>query len=185
MHAQTLDILIERAHLEPEQAHAIGTAIENEITSMQVVTEPVFKAGIAELRTEFKTDLSDVRAEVADVRAEVADVRAEVAELRGEVKQLRTEVTEIRGEVKQLRTEVTEIRADVTQLRGEFTQLRGEFTQLRGEVTQLHRDVAGIRIEMSRMETRLVWKLAGTLLVGFSVMAGALVAALRLALSSG
>lgn len=171
MHAQTLDILIERAHLEPEQAHAIGTAIENEITSMQVVTEPVFKAGIAELRTEFKTDLSDVRAEVADVRAEVADVRAEVAELR--------------GEVKQLRTEVTEIRADVTQLRGEFTQLRGEFTQLRGEVTQLHRDVAGIRIEMSRMETRLVWKLAGTLLVGFSVMAGALVAALRLALSSG
>jgi predicted nuclease with TOPRIM domain len=171
MHAQTLDILIERAHLEPEQAHAIGTAIENEITSMQVVTEPVFKAGIAELRTEFKTDLSDVRAEVADVRAEVADVRAEVAELR--------------GEVKQLRTEVTEIRADVTQLRDEFTQLRGEFTQLRGEVTQLHRDVAGIRIEMSRMETRLVWKLAGTLLVGFSVMAGALVAALRLALSSG
>lgn len=164
MHAQTLDILIERAHLEPEQAHAIGTAIENEITSMQVVTEPVFKAGIAELRTEFKTDLSDVRAEVADVRAEVA---------------------ELRGEVKQLRTEVTEIRADVTQLRGEFTQLRGEFTQLRGEVTQLHRDVAGIRIEMSRMETRLVWKLAGTLLVGFSVMAGALVAALRLALSSG
>ena len=157
MHAQTLNILIERAHLEPEQAHAIGAAIENEITSMQFVTEPVFKAAIAELRTEFRTDLGNVRAEVAEVRGEVAGVRAEVRQLRGEV----------------------------TQLRGEVTQLRGEFTQLRGEVTQLHGDVAGIRVEMSRMETRLVWKLAGTLLVGLSVLAGALVAALRIAISPG
>ena len=61
----------------------------------------------AELRSEFRGDISDVRENLNDVRAEVREniknVRDEIKNVREEIKDLREEIRDVRGELKELR----------------------------------------------------------------------------------
>jgi hypothetical protein len=51
MQASTLGIL-EAADFSPKQARALAQAIEGEIKGSDLVTKPIFDAGVAELRIE-------------------------------------------------------------------------------------------------------------------------------------
>ncbi len=60
MQASTLGIL-EAADFSPKQARALAQAIEGEIKGSDIVTRPVFDAGVAEL----KLQMSEIRIELA------------------------------------------------------------------------------------------------------------------------
>jgi hypothetical protein len=76
----TLDILTERAHLEPGVARAIGEAIAMEVTHVRDTL--VTQSALALVRTELKQDIADLRAELksgfATLRLEMQRHQADI-----------------------------------------------------------------------------------------------------------
>ena len=74
------------AEFTSAQANAITNAVRRAAEHGDHVTSDRFKAGLAEVRAEMRTEFAEVRAEMrtefAAVRTEIADVRAEVAGVR-------------------------------------------------------------------------------------------------------
>jgi hypothetical protein len=95
------------------------------------------KAEIADLRTELKGDINDLRTalkgDIAGAKAEIADLRTE---LKGDINDLRTE---LKGDINDLRTE---LKGDIAGFRTEFkADIAGLGTQLRLEMEVLRRDL--------------------------------------------
>jgi hypothetical protein len=67
----TLDILTERAHLDPQVARAIGDAIENEMQRSSPVTEPMLDVRVAELKSHFDARLSVLEVKTESSKADI------------------------------------------------------------------------------------------------------------------
>lgn len=103
----TLDILTQRAHLDPEVARAIGDAIAMEVeiareplaTQQELVaTKQELKHGIQELRQEMHAGFAQLKHEITEVRSEM---RVELSVMRAEISDLRFEV---KNELAEFRT---------------------------------------------------------------------------------
>jgi hypothetical protein len=104
MQASTLRNL-EAANFSTSQALALGQAIDDEIgrSQTQFVTEPIFNAGLTDVRTEMKAEFAEVRAEMkagfAEVRAQLSGLvsrdvlTAEIAKLETGMAKLETRMT--------------------------------------------------------------------------------------------
>ncbi len=57
----TLDILTERAHLDPQVARAIGDAIENEMQRSSPVTETILDARVIELKSHLEGKIVELK----------------------------------------------------------------------------------------------------------------------------
>ena len=88
------------------QANAITNAVRRAAEHGDHVTSDRFKAGLAEVRAEMRTEFTEVRAEM---RTEFADVRAE---MRTEFAAVRTEIADVRTEIADVRAEVAGVRTD-------------------------------------------------------------------------
>jgi hypothetical protein len=64
IHAEAVEILVHKAHLEPEVALGVAEAIEVSINLTQVVTIPVLDARLQELRHDIKSDFAEMRTEI-------------------------------------------------------------------------------------------------------------------------
>jgi hypothetical protein len=75
MHAATVELLVQKAHLDPDTALAIATAIDMALQNAQLVTVPVLdsrfaasnaemKAGFASLEANWSVALEKTKAEV-------------------------------------------------------------------------------------------------------------------------
>lgn len=86
------------AQFTSAQANAITNAVRLAAEHGDHVTSDQFKAGLAEVRAETRTEFAAVRAEMrtefAAVRTEIADVRAEIADVRTEVADVRTDAAD-------------------------------------------------------------------------------------------
>jgi hypothetical protein len=82
MQASTLGIL-EAADFSPKQAHALVRAIEGEIKGSDLLTRPVFEAGIANLKLEIARLDGGFRADLADLNGAF---KTESARLEGNSK---------------------------------------------------------------------------------------------------
>lgn len=75
----------------------------------------------AELRSEFREDIRDVKETIKDVRGEVREsiknVREETKSVRGEV---RESIKSVREEIKDLREEIRDVRGELKELRVAF-----------------------------------------------------------------
>src|SRR5690349_20580451 len=69
MQVSTLDILIEKAHFEPQVARAVGEAIENEIRMAQVVTVPILDARLSESRSYMDSKFSAIDSKFGAIEA--------------------------------------------------------------------------------------------------------------------
>jgi hypothetical protein len=138
MKIATVDILVEKAHFEPQVAVAIAQAIdvamEEKMQDRQLVTMVALSETAMELRVE---------------------IQALGTELRGEIQALRTE---LRGEIETLRTE----------LRGEIEALRAEFrAELQATAAALRVEMHAMKSDLLRhMYTAMLGQLA--LLIGVS-----------------
>ena len=70
------------------------------------------REGLARVRSEFKTEFTQLRSEVVQVRSEVSRVHGELGQVHGEVSGLRTEVGLLREDMQEresrFRTEMIE-----------------------------------------------------------------------------
>ncbi len=94
------------AEFTSAQANAITNAVRRAAEHGDHVTSDRFKAGLAEVRAEMRTEFTEVRAEM---RTEFADVRAE---MRTEFAAVRTEIADVRTEIADVRAEVAGVRTD-------------------------------------------------------------------------
>ena len=69
------------ADFTPAQADALTDALRLVVEQGDHVTSDQFKAGMAEMRAQQRTEIAGVRTEIADVRTEIAGVRTEIANL--------------------------------------------------------------------------------------------------------
>jgi hypothetical protein len=74
MHAATVDLLVEKAHLEPDTALAIATAIDMALDNAQLVTVPILDARFAasEAMTERRFAAVDARFIALEAKIDVA-----------------------------------------------------------------------------------------------------------------
>ena len=79
------------AEFTSAQANAITNAARRAAEHGDHVTSDRFKAGLAEVRAEMRTEFADVRAEM---RTEFAAVRTEIAAVRAEVAGVRTDAAD-------------------------------------------------------------------------------------------
>ena len=94
------------AEFTSAQANAITNAVRRAAEHGDHVTSDRFKAGLAEVRAEMRTEFAEVRAEM---RTEFAAVRTEFAAVRTE---MRTEFAAVRTEIADVRAEVAAVRTD-------------------------------------------------------------------------
>ena len=73
--------------VDRDQAEVIADAIRQAVEQGDHVTSDQFKAGIAELRTEMRTEMAEMRTEQ---RTQAAEMRTEMAEMRTEMANLET-----------------------------------------------------------------------------------------------
>ena len=90
------------AEFTSAQANAITNAVRRAAEHGDHVTSDRFKAGLAEVRAEMRTEFAEVRAEM---RAEFAAVRTE---MRTEFAAVRTEIADVRAEVAGVRTDAAD-----------------------------------------------------------------------------
>ena len=127
---------------------AMGLALVAVMGALGVLYQGQANLG-AELRAEFRAEISGLRAEF---RAEISGLRAE---LRGELSGLRAE---FRGELSGLRTEISALREEMQR---EFTAVREEMRrefkavreEMRREFKAVRRDVAGLGERVARLES--------------------------------
>ena len=67
------------ADFTPAQADALTDALRLVVEQGEHVTSDQFKAGMAEMRAQQRTEIAEVRTEIAGVRTEIAGVRTEIA----------------------------------------------------------------------------------------------------------
>ena len=79
------------AEFTAAQANAITNAVRLAAERGDHVTSDRFKAGLAEVRAEMRTEFAAVRTEIADVRAEM---RTEFAAVRTEIADVRTDAAD-------------------------------------------------------------------------------------------
>jgi hypothetical protein len=123
--AATLDILTDRAHLDPQVARAIGDAIALE---MGTAREPLAtKQDIAELRQESKADMAVLRQDLkADMAALRQEIKIDVATLRHETN---VGMAELKG---LLEAKIEGSKADI--VRWVFTAVIGQMAVTLGAV---------------------------------------------------
>ena len=90
------------AEFTSAQANAITNAVRRAAEHGDHVTSDRFKAGLAEVRAEMRTEFAEVRAEM---RTEFAAVRTE---MRTEFAAVRTEIADVRAEVAGVRTDAAD-----------------------------------------------------------------------------
>ena len=73
-------------------------------------------ARIDDLRTDFRANIQDVRADLRELRNDVDGLRADVGNLRHDVDGLRGDVDSLRTDVEGVRGEVDGLRSDVNLL---------------------------------------------------------------------
>ena len=95
------------AEFTAAQANAITNAVRLAAERGDHVTSDRFKAGLAEVRAEMRTEFAEVRAEM---RTEFAAVRTEFAEVRAE---MRTEFAAVRTEIADVRTDAADREARI------------------------------------------------------------------------
>ena len=101
------------AEFTSAQANAITNAVRRAAEHGDHVTSDRFKAGLAEVRAEMRTEFAEVRAEM---RTEFAAVRTEMrtefaavrTEMRTEFAAVRTEIADVRAEVAGVRTDAAD-----------------------------------------------------------------------------
>ena len=64
MHAATVELLVQKAHLEADVALAIAEAIDMSVNNAQLVTIPVFDSRVAALRGDIDTRFTTLKAEI-------------------------------------------------------------------------------------------------------------------------
>jgi hypothetical protein len=151
IHAEAVEILVEKAHFEPAVALGIAEAIEVSINLTQVVTVPILDARLQELRHEIKSDFAEVRAEFAgefermrgetaiefgrmrtEMANEFARQRADMADAIGKVR------VDMAGEFAKVRVEIGEVR---TEMAKGFGLVAGEFGKVRKEAEAIKADL--------------------------------------------
>ena len=95
------------AEFTAAQANAITNAVRLAAERGDHVTSDRFKAGLAEVRAEMRTEFAEVRAEM---RTEFAEVRTEIADVRAE---MRTEFAAVRTEIADVRTDAADREARI------------------------------------------------------------------------
>ena len=65
----------------PAQADALTDAFRLVVEQGEHVTSDQFKAGLAEMRAQQRTEIAGIRTEIAGIRTEIAEVRTEIANL--------------------------------------------------------------------------------------------------------
>lgn len=140
IHAEAVEILVHKAHFEPEVALSVAEAIEVAINLAQVVTVPVLDLRLQELRHDIKSDLAEMRTEMISefekMRAETANefgrMRADMADEIGKVR------VDMAGEFGKVRLEITEVR---TEMAKGFGLVAGEFGNVRKEAEAIKADL--------------------------------------------
>lgn len=75
MHAATVELLVQKAHLEADVALAIAEAIDMSVNNAQLVTIPVFDSRVAALQGDIDTRFTTLK---ADIDSRFAAFRAEM-----------------------------------------------------------------------------------------------------------
>ena len=97
------------AEFTSAQANAITNAVRRAAEHGDHVTSDRFKAGLAEMRTEFAEVRAEMRTEFAAVRTEMRTEFAAVrTEMRTEFAAVRTEIADVRAEVAGVRTDAAD-----------------------------------------------------------------------------
>lgn len=136
IHAEAVEILVQKAHFEPAVALGIAEAIVVSINLAQVVTVPILDARLQELRNEIKSDFAEVRAEFERMRGEMANEfarqRADMADAIGKVR------VDMAGEFAKVRVEIGEVR---TEMAKGFALVAAEFGKVRKEAEAIKADL--------------------------------------------
>ncbi|WP_316353705.1 coiled-coil domain-containing protein [Candidatus Trichorickettsia mobilis] len=115
----TIGLTNNQVELVTEVVDQFVTKSEFNDISKVLVTKADLTIATAELKTEFKSDMADLRAEF----------KSDIAELK----------TEIKGDIANLRAE---LKSDMAELK---TEIKGDISNLR---TELKSDIATIKIDM-------------------------------------
>jgi hypothetical protein len=97
MHAATVELLVSKAHLEPDIAVAFAEAIDMAVTNAQLVTVPVFDArfGASEARIDARFSAFEARIDARFVAFEArmdARFNEQEAKLDAKLEKLRAEL---------------------------------------------------------------------------------------------
>jgi hypothetical protein len=147
IHAEAVEILVHKAHFEPEVALGVAEAIEVSINLAQVVTIPVLDARLQELRHDIKSDLAEVRSDMATMRTEmVSEFERMRAETANEFGRMRADMADQIGKVRietanafgKVRTEFGAVR---TEMAKGFGLVEGEFGKVRSEAQGIKADL--------------------------------------------
>ena len=76
IHAEAVEILIDKCEFEPEVALGVVEAIEVSITLAQLVTVPVLDARLQEIRTEIQTVRAEIATGLGKLETEIHKVNA-------------------------------------------------------------------------------------------------------------
>jgi len=133
IHAEAVEILVHKSHLEPEVALGVAEAIEISINLTQVVTIPVLDARLQELRHDIKSDFAEMRTEIvsefekmrAQTASEFGRMRADMADQIGKVR------VEMANEFGKVRVEIGEVR---TEMADEFGKTRTETQAVKADL---------------------------------------------------
>jgi len=98
---ETLDILTERAHFDPEVARAVGDAITVEVNAARDTLAT--KADLLLTKADLQREIADVRQDITDVRRDITDVRQDIADVRQKISALRSEM---HAEIANVKTDI-------------------------------------------------------------------------------
>ena len=129
MKVATVEILIEKAHFEPQVAVAIAAAIdeamEGKIQDLQLVTVPLLDFRLADLKSALTEEMHTLKVDLSgEMHAMKGDLRAEVHSMKGD---LRGEVHAMKGG---LRGEMHAMKGEL--LRHMYTAMLGQLALLLG-----------------------------------------------------
>ena len=78
MHAATIELLVNKAHLEPDIAVAFAEAMDMSVANAQLVTIPVLDARFATFEARMESRFAAVDARFARVDSQFNEIRAEL-----------------------------------------------------------------------------------------------------------
>jgi alpha-glucosidase (family GH31 glycosyl hydrolase) len=160
VHAEAVEILVHKAHFEPEVALGVAEAIEVSINLTQVVTVPVLDARLQELRHDIKSDFAEVRADMATMRTEmVSQFEKMRAETASEFGRMRADMADQIGKVRvETANEFSKVRVEMAagfgQVASEFSRVRVEmatgFGQVAGEFGKVRTETQAVKADLMR-----------------------------------
>ncbi|WP_229502217.1 hypothetical protein [Malacoplasma penetrans] len=89
---------------EDKKAGSVFVKFELEQDMSEKITLALVYKELKEMRTEFRTDISELKTDVAQLKVDVAELKTDVA-------QLKVDVTELKTDVAQLKVDVAAIKA--------------------------------------------------------------------------